>query len=290
MIPDPRDATAEERASNAMIDEKPCNHICSTDTTSTPGFWNIAGPAIVTTAPPPQPIRNSVPDGLEVLSTTGYMSASNVSKAGDPPPKPQQPLAGMIPWDKEAEQKMAVKHDDQGEGRGKKRRRWAWTLGVVVVLALVTALGLGLGLSMRNKRLEESSDGTGRSGATSGGTSSVPTTSNAPPRPRPSDTAPPCPGANNTAYTSTAHEGSTQYRRICGISYDGNDIQPQVAETMGDCLSLSSGYAGGGVRCAGVVWYDAGPQGTDLNWCWLKRSMDRAVLTYRDSAQTAIRL
>lgn len=79
------------------------------------------------------------------------------------------------------------------------------------------------------------------------------------------------------------------------MSYDGNDLQPQKAETMGRCLALCSaghtgGGGGGGSRCAGVVWYDAGPQGTDLNWCWLKRSMDKAVLSYRDSAQTAIRL
>lgn len=106
------------------------------------------------------------------------------------------------------------------------------------------------------------------------------------PSPTPLDTAPLCPGANNTI---TDDGSGMQYRRICGISYDGNDIQPQKAETMGQCLALCSGHTGGSA-CTGVVWYDAGPQGTDLNWCWLKRSMDKAVLSYRDAAQTAIRI
>ncbi|KAK8075857.1 hypothetical protein PG997_010520 [Apiospora hydei] len=272
-----------------MVPELLRNPLCATEerNTITPGLWAFSGP-------PPQRLHESVPSGLEVMPTTEDMTvpeSAEGSAAAAPPTKPPPPWAGMIPWDKEAEQKMAVKHDDQGQGRGKKRRRWIWILVIIVLLALVTALGLGLGLSMRKKRLEESSDGSGRSGATSGNTPSVPTTSTAAPTATPSDTAPPCPGANNTIYTNQAHEGNTQYRRICGISYDGNDIQPQMAETMGDCLSLCSGYVGGGgVGCAGVVWYDAGPQGTDLNWCWLKRSMDRAVLSYRDSAQTAIRL
>ncbi|KAK8017115.1 hypothetical protein PG993_015304 [Apiospora rasikravindrae] len=255
--------TGEIAKADAMAPKEPHNHRRATEKrdTTTPGLWTVLGPHL-DTAPPPQDL-NLIPSGLEVLPAAEDMKASNAATAASPPPlrPPQQPWAAIIPWDKEAEQKMAVRHNE-GEDRGKKRRRWIWALGVVVLLALVTALGLGLGLSMRKKRHEESSDGSGTPSAGSDSTSSVPTASLTAPRPNPSDTAPPCPDANNTIYTSPANDGGTQYRRICGVSYDGNDIQPQLAQTMGMCLSLCSGHAGG---CAGVVWYDAGPQGTDLN-------------------------
>lgn len=106
------------------------------------------------------------------------------------------------------------------------------------------------------------------------------------PRPTTLDIVPPCPGVNNTIHTSPKNEGCTKYRRICGVSYDGNDLHPQEADTMGRCLSLCSERSG----CAGVVWYGAGPQGTDLNWCSVKKSMKKAMMSYRDDAQTAIRL
>ncbi|KAK8064363.1 hypothetical protein PG994_007001 [Apiospora phragmitis] len=284
MIPEPR--TVEE---STNVHEEPRSHLATTEEfSSTPGLQTVSGPQVV--AAPPH-LQESIPSELEALSADhNKMMLTAIGSAGSTF-APPQPSAGMIPWDREAEQKMTVKHGVGDKGKARERRRWIWGLGIIVLLALVTALGLGLGLSMRSKRLGGSSGGSDRPSAASNGTSSAPTASTATaPSPSASDPAPSCPDANNTVYTTPADEdgsGSTQYRRICGVSYDGNDIQPEKAETMGRCLALCSGQQG---SCAGVVWYDAGPQGTDLNWCWLKRSMEKAVLSYRDSAQTAIRL
>ncbi|KAK7913804.1 hypothetical protein PG985_011507 [Apiospora marii] len=259
MVFEPRDATGEASA-NATVHGEPREQPVSVTETrvSASGLQIASEPHIV--AQPPPTRRDSIASGLEAAMPAepkmppglGSDSESKSGLAAAPPPRPQQHWAGMIPWDKETEQgKTVVQHagGEKDEGN-KRRRRWIGILGVAVLLALASTV----------------------------------------PAPTVSDTAPTCPGANNTVYTTPADEGGgTQYRRICGVSYDGNDIQPQKAETMGHCLALCSGYVGGS-HCAGVVWYDAGPQGTDLNWCWLKRSMDQAVLSYRDSAQTAIRL
>ncbi|KAK8121669.1 hypothetical protein PG984_010339 [Apiospora sp. TS-2023a] len=283
---EPLAAIDEASSANAKVHEEPHEPLGVTDATkaSNAGLQTVSGPHTIVASPPPAR-RDSIASGLEAASPMEQKMTPPATSPGSAfPATPMQHMwAGMIPWDKEAEQGKTVVHHVGGENhkRNERRRRWIWILAIMVLLASVAALGLGLGLglSIRSKRL-----GGGGSSAASDSSSSSPTASTTP-SPTPSDTAPPCPGANNTVID----DGGTQYRRICGISYDGNDIQPQKADTMGQCLSLCSAHTGE-VACAGVVWYDAGPQGTDLNWCWLKRSMDKAVLSYRDAAQTAIRI
>ncbi|KAK7983172.1 hypothetical protein PG989_010574 [Apiospora arundinis] len=276
MDPDPRAVMSDESA-HAIDHGKPHEYPYTADEIkSIPNLPSAPEPQHA--GPPSHHI--SIPSGLEISPVQVMKPSAGTAFAS----APSQPWAGMIPWDKEAEQKIAVKHH-QGSDKAK-RRRWIWYLVVLLLLAMVTALGLGLGLTLRKKRLGGSSGGSDAASAASDSTTSGPTASTTAPGSVYSDTAPLCPGANNTIYITPRGDGSAQYRRICGVSYDGNDIHPQQAETMGLCLSLCSGRTG----CAGVVWYDAGPQGTDLNWCWLKNSMEKAVLSYRDEAQTAIRL
>ncbi|KAK8073139.1 hypothetical protein PG996_006487 [Apiospora saccharicola] len=249
---EPLAAIDEVSSANAKVHEESNEPLGVTEPkTSTPGLQTVTGPhTIVASPPPPAARRDSLVSGLEAAS---------------PAEQKMPPLPGASPGSGFAAtptQHMWAgmipwdKETEQGKmvvhhAGGENHERNKWRRRWIWILAIIVLLTLA----------------------------------STAPSPTPSDTAPLCPGANNTVID----DGGTQYRRICGISYDGNDIQPQKADTMGQCLSLCSAHTGQ-VACAGVVWYDAGPQGTDLNWCWLKRSMDKAVLSYRDAAQTAIRL
>lgn len=175
MIPcDPPPATGEGSA-DANVHEEPREPIGVTETrtSSTLGLQTVSGPhTIVAQSPPPPPaLRDSIASGLEAVSPAEEQkmppgAGSEPGFAAMPPPRPQQHWAGMIPWDKEAEQQKTVVEHVDGNTKSKKRRRgrWVWAFGIVVLLVLITALGLGLGLSMRYKR-EKNLEGSGRPGA-----------------------------------------------------------------------------------------------------------------------------
>ncbi|KAK8133298.1 hypothetical protein PG999_001471 [Apiospora kogelbergensis] len=283
MTSDPCAATREEYDYAAKNYEEPREHPSAAKgiNNSLFGPRTVSGPQATALSTG----RSSISSGLEALPAE-YMTNSAEATAF-PAVTSQQPGASTMSSIEDAEEKTAVKH--RGGGKPRKRRRIWYFLMILLPVTVVAGLGLGVGLSLKKTRLGESSGGSDTAIAgISNSTASVPTAAStaAIPRPTTLDIVPPYPGANNTIHTSPKNEGGKKYRRICGVSYGGNDLHPQKADTMGRCLSLCSECSG----CAGVVWYGAGPQGTDLNWCWLKKSMKKAVMSSRDDAQTAIRL
>lgn len=91
------------------------------------------------------------------------------------------------------------------------------------------------------------------------------------PTPTPTPTVTPvsmkCPGANGTTYTDP--DSKVQFKQECGSAYQGNDIRNEKADTMEACAILCVKES----KCNGAVWYNAGPQGTDYNYCWLKTQL-----------------
>lgn len=119
---------------------------------------------------------------------------------------------------------------------------------------------------------------------------SQPTVSNTP-SPSPKSSSPSsriCIGDDGSTYTDPGT--GDKFRLECGVSHQGQDIENVEASSMQSCISMCAKNT----HCKGAVWYNVGPQGTDLNYCWLKSAMenpveDGAVLVTQD-AQSVIRL
>ncbi|KAI1633807.1 hypothetical protein F4809DRAFT_644129 [Biscogniauxia mediterranea] len=108
------------------------------------------------------------------------------------------------------------------------------------------------------------------------------------PSPSSSTTSPPSPspsclGADGSTYTDAATR--SQFRIECDTAHQGKDIVNREAASMEACVALCAGDD----ACRGAIWYDAGPQGTDLNYCWLKSAMGDERRETRD-AQSVVRL
>ncbi len=76
-----------------------------------------------------------------------------------------------------------------------------------------------------------------------------------------------------------------QFKRACAVQHPGYDIVNREAESMEACISWCAETSG----CRGATWFNAGPQGTDLNYCWLKSSMGGETRLTND-AQSAERV
>lgn len=98
-----------------------------------------------------------------------------------------------------------------------------------------------------------------------------------------SETEVQCPEANATVFLDPTTE--VQFQRTCGVQHPGYDIDNREAESMEACMSWCAETNG----CHGVTWFDAGPQGTDLNYCWLKSNVDGET-RFTNDAQSAVRL
>ncbi|RWA12895.1 hypothetical protein EKO27_g2216 [Xylaria grammica] len=70
------------------------------------------------------------------------------------------------------------------------------------------------------------------------------------------------------------------------LAHEGKDIENLEAETMQACVSLCAKNT----HCKGAIWYNVGPQGTDLNYCWLKSEMDDNDIRVTPDAQSVVRL
>ncbi|KAI1384384.1 uncharacterized protein F4822DRAFT_414964 [Hypoxylon trugodes] len=105
------------------------------------------------------------------------------------------------------------------------------------------------------------------------------------------------PAATHTSASSKgkclAEDGSTytdpgtgsQFKIECDVAHQGKDIDNYEASSMEECISMCTKNT----ECVGVIWYSAGPQGTDLNYCWLKSTMDDDLKSTKD-AQSAVLL
>lgn len=115
-----------------------------------------------------------------------------------------------------------------------------------------------------------------------------------PPPPPATSVKPPAPSASSpSSRICIGNDGSTytdpgtkhKFRIECATAHQGKDIENLEAETMQECISLCTKNK----FCKGVIWFNVGPQGTDLNYCWLKSTTDGEVQDTPD-AQSAVLL
>ncbi|KAI0106141.1 hypothetical protein F4776DRAFT_470840 [Hypoxylon sp. NC0597] len=118
-----------------------------------------------------------------------------------------------------------------------------------------------------------------------------PTTVTVTPASEPSSTAAPTPlhtggsclGTDGSTYTDPG--SGSKWKIECDIAHQGKDIENYEAQSMEACVSMCANESG----CVGAIWYSAGPQGTDLNYCWLKKSLNNNLKDTKD-AQSVVRL
>ncbi|KAI5925011.1 hypothetical protein F4810DRAFT_662528 [Camillea tinctor] len=168
------------------------------------------------------------------------------------------------------------------------RRRTFWVVVACALLVLMAVvLGVAVGVTQRNKAMQS----TALSMSSNGDQEPSPSPSaNTPsPSPSPTTTSTPsspsssCLGPNESTYTDPST--GSQFRIECATAHEGKDIANHEADSMEACVGMCAGDA----SCAGAVWFDAGPQGTDLNYCWLKSRMDDGRRETGD-AQSVVRL
>ncbi|OTA88987.1 hypothetical protein M434DRAFT_114451 [Hypoxylon sp. CO27-5] len=118
-----------------------------------------------------------------------------------------------------------------------------------------------------------------------------PTTVTVTPASKPSSTASPTPlhtggsclGTDGSTYTDPGT--GSKWKIECDIAHQGKDIENYEAQSMEACVSMCANES----DCVGAIWYSAGPQGTDLNYCWLKSSLNDNLKDTKD-AQSVVRL
>jgi hypothetical protein len=103
------------------------------------------------------------------------------------------------------------------------------------------------------------------------------------PEPTSDDSVPSCPNADGTTFTDTA--SGSRFKWSCNVQHPGYDLEHYEADSMTACVALCAKNE----DCKGVTWYNAGPQGEDLNYCWLKNNMEGETRSTSD-AQSAERL
>ncbi|KAI0841475.1 hypothetical protein F5Y06DRAFT_293175 [Hypoxylon sp. FL0890] len=118
-----------------------------------------------------------------------------------------------------------------------------------------------------------------------------PTTVTVTPASNPTSTAAPTPlhtggsclGTDGSTYTDPGT--GSKWKIECDIAHQGKDIENYEAQSMEACVSMCANES----DCVGAIWYSAGPQGTDLNYCWLKSSLNDNLKDTKD-AQSVVRL
>ena len=93
---------------------------------------------------------------------------------------------------------------------------------------------------------------------------------------------PECSDADGTTYTDP--DTGTKFKRTCYVQHPGYDIANEEKSSMAECMAWCASVTG----CRGAQWYNAGPQGTDLNYCWLKSDMTGEVRDTDDAQSAAI--
>ncbi|KAI0445005.1 hypothetical protein F4803DRAFT_548630 [Xylaria telfairii] len=92
-----------------------------------------------------------------------------------------------------------------------------------------------------------------------------------------------CIGNDGSTYTDPGTKD--KFRIECATAHQGKDIENLEASSMQECIGLCTKNK----FCKGVIWFNVGPQGTNLNYCWLKSAMDGEVQSMPD-AQSAMLL
>ncbi|TRX91376.1 hypothetical protein FHL15_007798 [Xylaria flabelliformis] len=98
----------------------------------------------------------------------------------------------------------------------------------------------------------------------------------------PSNSSRICLGDDGSTYTDPGT--GDKFRIECAVAHQGKDIENLEAETMQDCISLCAKNK----FCKGAIWFNVGPQGTDLNYCWLKSAMNGEVQENTDAQSVVL--
>ncbi|KAI1350500.1 hypothetical protein F5Y01DRAFT_315735 [Xylaria sp. FL0043] len=93
-----------------------------------------------------------------------------------------------------------------------------------------------------------------------------------------------CIGDDGSTYTDPAT--GDKFRLECSVAHQGKDILNYEANTMQDCIAMCAKNT----HCKGAIWFNVGPQGTLLNYCWLKSEMDSGDGDVNGDAQSVVRL
>jgi hypothetical protein len=87
-----------------------------------------------------------------------------------------------------------------------------------------------------------------------------------------------CPSADNTYYTPP--NSKQRFLRQCDTDYGGAegaiDADRVKAQSMDECIGYcakSNDDISAAYNCSGVTWSYDGPQGTGLNYCWIKSKL-----------------
>ncbi|KAI0527937.1 hypothetical protein F5B22DRAFT_11591 [Xylaria bambusicola] len=262
---------------------------------SQPGLIVVSGPQVVS-----HEEKFQKPEAKSCSTETIQKEENQQAVVLAPPPAPSPNPAPALSIASEPDQKAWY------------RRRKFQILVIIAILALV-ALIIGVAVGVTKQKNSHSStslatvdddqvSSTSPSMSSTGITItetvslSVPTASSAPspkttsakPSPTSSPSSRVCIGDDGSTYTDPAT--GDKFRLECAVSHQGQDIENVKTYSMQSCISMCAKNT----HCKGAVWYNVGPQGTNLNYCWLKSTMedpkvDGAVLVTKD-AQSVVRL
>ncbi|KAI0379572.1 hypothetical protein F5Y04DRAFT_282659 [Hypomontagnella monticulosa] len=211
----------------------------------------------------------------------------------------------------------------------RRRRRKLWLIVICLVLAVIVgaAVGAGVGVTQKNKSVESQpatspvSGGADQPKASATNTPAGDTNTTSTPGPTSSPVSSSTPSSVSSSVSSLTSsltsssasglvpsqtpaatpsdgclgtDGSTytdpgtgaQFKIECDVAHQGRDIENPEAQSMEECVSLCANNS----RCKGAIYYNVGPQGTDLNYCWLKSSMNDTDIRPTKDAQSIVRL
>ncbi|RYP74320.1 hypothetical protein DL770_007630 [Monosporascus sp. CRB-9-2] len=160
------------------------------------------------------------------------------------------------------------------------QRRLVFLSLALALLVAVAAVTVGVVLGLKD---DEGSGGT--SGAVSPPpehSNNINSSSSNSPKPTQiatSDSRLECPEADGTVFTDQGT--GKRFKHSCYEQYPGYDIENREKESMAACITWCAEVD----ECVAANWYNAGPQGTDLNYCWLKS--DRGEVRKTEDAQNA---
>ncbi|KAI0539028.1 hypothetical protein GGR58DRAFT_271487 [Xylaria digitata] len=254
---------------------------------SQPGLIVVAGPHVVS---PEDKFQNPEPNVgySEPIQSHDFASKPEpIRRDVDPPPQE----SGSI-------QKDNPVSEPEKKIWGLRRRTFHF-LVVIAVLALAGVI-IGVAVAVTQHHMVRSTP----LSASSDGKPTTTVSSSAPPPPKntsPSSASPPSPLSSPLPTQSSpssriciGDDGSTytdpgtgdKFRLECTVAHQGKDIVNLEANTMQSCISMCAKNT----HCKGAIWYNVGPQGTDLNYCWLKSEMDDSDVRITADAQSVVRL
>ncbi|KAI0190228.1 hypothetical protein EV127DRAFT_430777 [Xylaria flabelliformis] len=197
-------------------------------------------------------------------------------------------------WDSESTQKEDETSElniAAVEPTEEKKRVWGLqrrTLQILIVVTVLMFAGVIIGIAVavtKQNRIHSTSLST-----SSGGQPTTVVVSPSPPAQTSQVSSPSTP--SNSSRICLGDDGSTyadpgtghKFRIECAVAHQGKDIENLEAETMQDCISLCAKNK----FCKGAIWFNVGPQGTDLNYCWLKSAMNGEVQENTDAQSVVL--